>query len=85
LLHILAFQAENEWQKIKSRQAQGIAIAKAEGKQLGRPKAVRTDEEIEIAKQYINEEIAFEVALTMLGKEKTAFYKLLRAVREMQN
>jgi len=85
LLHILAFQAENEWQKIKSRQAEGIAIAKAEGKPLGRPKAVRTDEEIEIARQYLNNEIGLNIALTLLRKKKTAFYDLLSAVSEMQN
>ena len=80
MLHILAFQAENEWHKIKSRQAQGIAIAKANGKSLGRPKAVRTEEELEIARQYLNEEIGLEIALTMLGKKKTAFYDLCQAV-----
>ena len=84
MLHILAFQAENEWVKIKSRQAQGIAVAKAEGKPLGRPKAVRTEAELKIAKQYLNEEIALEVALTLIGKKKTAFYSLCQAVSEMQ-
>jgi len=85
MLHILAFQAENEWQKIKSRQAQGIAIAKANGKLLGRPKAIRTEEELEIARQYLNEEIGLEIALTILGKKKTAFYDLCQAVNEIQN
>jgi len=84
MLHILAFQAENEWQKIKSRQADGIAIAKAEGKSLGRPKTVRTEEELEIARQYLNDEIALDIALSLLGKKKTAFYNLCQAVSEMQ-
>ena len=85
MLHILAFQAENEWQKIKSRQAQGIAIAKANGKSLGRPKAVRTEEELEIASQYLNKEIGIDIALALLGKKKTAFYSLCQAVSEMEN
>jgi DNA invertase Pin-like site-specific DNA recombinase len=84
MLHILAFQAENEWQKIKSRQAQGIAIAKANGKPLGRPKTVRTEEELEIARQYLNDEIGMDIALTLLGKKKTAFYSLCQAVSETQ-
>jgi len=83
VLHILAFQAENEWQTRKSRQAQGIAIAKAEGKLLGRPKSVRT-EELEIARQYLNDEIGIDIALLLLGKKKTAFYNLCQAVSEMQ-
>jgi len=85
MLHILAFQAENEWQKIKSRQAEGIAIAKANGKSLGRPKTVRTEEELEIARQYLNDEIGIEIALTLLGIKKTAFYNLCQAVSETQN
>ena len=83
MLHILAFQAENEWQKIKSRQAQGIAIAKADGKPLGRPKTVRTEEELEIARQYLNDEIGIDIALSMIGKKKSAFYSLCQAVSEM--
>jgi len=85
MLHILAFQAENEWQKIKSRQAQGIAIAKANGKSLGRPKTVRTEEELEVAKQYLNDEIGIDIALALLGKKKTAFYDLCQTVSEMQS
>ena len=85
LLHILAFQAENEWQTRKSRQEQGIAIAKANGKSLGRPKAVRTEEELEIARQFLNEEIALETAMALLGKKKATLYNLRKAVSEMQN
>jgi len=85
MLHILAFQAENEWHRIKSRQAGGIAVAKKSGKSLGRPKAVRTEEELEIARQYLNDEIAFDIALSLLGKKKTAFYDLCQAVSEKQN
>ncbi|MDR1463767.1 MAG: recombinase family protein [Oscillospiraceae bacterium] len=85
LLHILAYQAENEWHKIKTRQAQGIAVAKANGKPCGRPKAVRTKEELNIARQYLNDEIALDIALAMLGKKKSAFYSLCQAVSEIQN
>jgi len=84
LLHILAFQAESEWQRIKSRQADGITIARAEGKSFGRPKVVRTEEELEIAKQYQNGEIGLNIALSLLGKKKTAFYELLQVANEMQ-
>ena len=83
LLHILAFQAENEWHRIKSRQAQGIAVAQASGKKLGRPKTIRTEEEIEIARQYINGEIDFITALTILEVKKSAFYNLCQAVSEI--
>lgn len=80
LLHILAFQAENEWQKIKSRQAQGIAAAKASGKLCGRPKTTRTQKEMEIAKQYLNREIDLDTALALLNMKKSAFYSLCKAI-----
>ena len=34
VLHICAFVAEQEWHNLKRRQAQGIAVAKAQGKHL---------------------------------------------------
>ena len=80
LLHILGFQAESEWQKIKSRQSQGIAVAKARGKQLGRPKKIRTEKELEIAKQYLNRQINLNTALSLLNIKKSAFYNLCRKV-----
>ena len=82
LLHVQAFQAESEWQKTKYRQAQGIAVAKASGKKLGRPKKERTSTEIEISKQYLNREIDLDTALAILGIRKSAFYSLCRMVRE---
>jgi DNA invertase Pin-like site-specific DNA recombinase len=81
-LLIQAFQAESEYQKIKTRQAQGIAVAKASGKNLGRPKAVISDKEAEIVKQYQAQEIALDIALALLGLKKSAFYNLCRAVKK---
>jgi len=84
-LHILAFHAELEWQKIKNRQAQGIAAAKANGKRLGRPKAVRTELEIETARQYLNRKIDLDTALILLEIKKTVFYDICRTVNDERN
>ena len=81
LLHNQAYQAECEWHKTKYRQAQGIAVAKASGKKLGRPKKVRTKLEIKTAKQYLNREIGLDTALTKVKLKKSAFYSLCRLVR----
>jgi len=81
LLLIQAFQAENEWQKIKSRQAQGIAAAKASGKKLGRPKGVITEAEIAVVSQYQNKDITLDTALKLLKLKKSAFYNLCRLVK----
>jgi len=81
ILHVQAFQAESEWEKTKYRQAQGIAVAKASGKKLGRPKKMRSDIEIQTAKQYLSREIDLNTALVILGIKKTAFYDLCKTLK----
>lgn len=83
-LLIQAFQCENEWLKIKSRQAAGIAVAKAKGKNLGRPKAVITKKQRKIASQYLKREISLDVALQLLNIKKSAFYQLCQIVKEKE-
>jgi len=83
LLHVQAFQAESEWEKTKYRQAQGIAVAKANGKKLGRPKKERTEIEIKTAKQYLNREIDLNTALAILDIKKSAFYNLCQLVNKV--
>jgi len=85
LLHVYAYFAEHEWEKTKYRQAQGIAVAKASGKNLGRPKKARSEKEIETAKQYLNRETDLGTALAILGLKKSAFYNLCRAVNDSYN
>jgi len=81
LLHILAFQAENEWIKIKERQAGGISVAKTDGKKLGRPKKMITRLERKTVKQYLSQEIDFDTALVILSIKKSAFYNLLKIIK----
>lgn len=45
VLQILSFVAENERQNIHTRQAEGIALAKARGVRFGRPKRIFTEQE----------------------------------------
>jgi len=82
LLHIYAYLAEHEWEKTKYRQAQGIATARTEGKNLGRPKKARTEEEIETVKQYLSREIDLVTALAIVGLQKSAFYNVCQIVNE---
>ena len=83
LLLTQAYEAESEWRKIKSRQAQGIVAAKASGIAFGRPKSTPTETEIIIANQYINREITLNVALSALNIKKSAFYKLCNTVKNL--
>jgi len=81
LLRIFAYQAEAEWQKIKYRQAQGIALAKASGTPYGRPKSKITKKEIKIVNQYLSGEITLDMALSKLNIKKSTFYNLCKTIK----
>lgn len=78
VLQILSFVAENERENIKKRQAEGIRIAKLQGKHLGRPKYILPTNYNEIIMLYINKSISLSDALKKLNMNKSTFYKYLK-------
>ena len=78
VLQLLSYVAETEREKIKTRQAEGIAIAKAEGKYTGR-KPIEVDK-YEFAKLY-SEVVAGErtnkYVMDKLGLKRNTYYKLV--------
>lgn len=78
VLQILSFVAENERENIKKRQAEGIRIAKLQGKHLGRPKYVLPINYNEITTLYNNRSISLSEALQQLKMNKSTFYKYLK-------
>lgn len=70
--------AEEELNRIKERQEQGIKVAKAQLKHLGRPKA----EYPESWEQYYNEwkagQRTAKATMDILGLKNTTFYKLVK-------
>jgi len=78
----LAFQSEQEWQNIKERQKAGITIAKEKGTVLGRPKSIRSDNEIYIIKAWQDGIINLHEAMQKLGLKKSAFYKLAGEIKK---
>lgn len=78
LIEVLSTMAEQERRKIKQRQAEGIAIAKAKGKHLGRPKAKYPDNWNEIYTRWHNGEIKAVEAMDLLELKKSTFYKLVK-------
>lgn len=78
VLQILAYVAEQERQNIKQRQAEGIAVAKAQGKHLGRPKAEYPANWTEIYGQWKMGQISGVNAMELLGLKKNTFYKLIK-------
>lgn len=76
ILQVLSFVAQQQVDKSKRDQAEGIATAKAQGKHLGRPKAIITDEFIEVWKKWKNGAFSTTVqAIRESNTKKTTFYK----------
>ena len=88
-LSLLAYVAQKEREKIKQRQAEGIAIAKAQGKQLGRPKinlqTLSKEQRQTLENNYhrwTNKEITAVEFTKMLGLKKNTFYKIVKEYQE---
>lgn len=78
ILQVLAYVGQQENDFRRQRQAEGIAVAKAQGKHLGRPKAeLPSNFEEEYQKWKQGHQTAV-VTMTNLGLTKTTFYKLVK-------
>ena len=78
VLQILSFVAENERINIKTRQAEGIRIAKEKGKHLGRPRYIPPENFSLVAARYLRHECTLQQALDQLQIKKSTFYKCIR-------
>jgi DNA invertase Pin-like site-specific DNA recombinase len=78
VLQILAYVAEQERSHIRARQAEGIAAAKAKGKNLGRPCAEFPDNWKDVYNQWKAGRISGVKAMKMSGLKKNTFYKLVK-------
>lgn len=78
ILTLLTAFAEKEREEIKVRQAEGIAVAKKNGKHLGRPKTEITDEFISVYDQWKKGEITGVEATKQAGLTKSTFYRLVK-------
>lgn len=78
VLQILSFVAENERQNIHTRQAEGIALAKARGVRFGRPKRIFTEQETDAIESYPNKCITLKEVLRALNVKQSTFYYHLK-------
>lgn len=78
VLEVLSFVAENERKNIRRRQAEGIAVAKAAGKRLGRPRASFPSNWAEVYHRWKCGSITAVQAMRECGLTKTTFYKLVK-------
>lgn len=77
LIEVLGAIAEQERVTIHQRQAEGIASAKAKGKHLGRPKAVRPDNWNDVVQQWKDGNITARKAMELTGVKRSTFYKFI--------
>lgn len=78
VLQILSWMAEEERERIRKRQREGIDLALQNGTAFGRPKATVTEEFEEVYDQWKSGEITAVKAMEEIGVKKTTFYKLVR-------
>lgn len=78
VIELLGAIAEEERKKIKQRQAEGIEVAKAEGKKFGRPTAEYPESWEEVYKSWRAKEITAVTAFKTLNIPKATFYKLVK-------
>lgn len=84
ILQVLAYVAEQERQNIKQRQAEGINIAKSNGKHLGRPKADYPDNWVSVYKEWKSGQITAKIAMEKMNLKRTTFYKLVNQFEEQE-
>ncbi|MGG0458834.1 recombinase family protein [Bacillus mycoides] len=88
-LSLLSYVADQERKKIHQRQAEGIAVAKSQGKHLGRPKVILetlSKQQIYIIEEthskWKSGEITAVMFMEMLELKKNTFYKIMKEYEE---
>lgn len=77
-LSLLSYVADQERKKIKQRQAEGIAVAKAKGKNIGRPKHEIDKAFVDVYLKWKNNEITAVKAMNMLSMKSNTFYRRIK-------
>ena len=76
VFELLAYTAEKERRKIRSRQAEGIKLALDRGVKFGRPETALPENYAEVIGLWQSGSITAVEAMKQLGLKKTTFYKL---------
>ncbi|WP_079524987.1 MULTISPECIES: recombinase family protein [Halobacillus] len=84
VLQILSWMAQEERDRIRKRQREGIDVAMQKGITFGRPKAKITDEFMEAYYEWKNGKITATRAMEQAEVKKTTFYKLVKQLEESQ-
>ena len=83
VLQLLSYVAETERTNIKTRQAEGIAVAKQNGVKFGRPRKELSPAWPVLMRRYENKEISRDIVCKALGISVCMFYRRLAEYRAM--
>lgn len=78
LIEVLSSIAQQERETIRTRQAEGIAAAKAKGKYLGRPIIQKPDNWNEVIASWESGNITAVRAMELTHTKRSTFYKLVK-------
>ena len=78
---ILSFVAQNERENIRKRQAQGIAVAKAQGVKFGRPEIMLPENFGELVREWEKKRLPLSEVLEVCKMSEATFYRKLREYR----
>lgn len=80
VLQILSWMAQEERERIRKRQREGIDVALKKGVHFGRPKAEPTDKFYQAYVKWKAGEITATAAIELAGIKRTTFYKLVKEI-----
>lgn len=81
VLQILSFIAQSEREKIRERQKQGIAAAKARGVHFGRPKKPVPEDFYKLVREWEKKRFQLSELLQKCDISESTFYRRLRELR----
>jgi len=84
VLQLLSFVAQSERENIRTRQAEGIAVAKQKGVQFGRPKKPIPPNFAELVRKWELREIKISEVLRICNISRSSFYARMKEVKANQ-
>ena len=82
VLAVFAYVADEDWAERHELQRQGIEVAKAEGRHLGRPKVQFPENWDEWYPKWRGGEVTASEAMRQMGLKKDSFYRLAKRYEE---
>jgi DNA invertase Pin-like site-specific DNA recombinase len=82
VLQILSYVAEQEHVNIRQRQSEGIALAKAQGKHLGRPLIPKPANFDCVYEKWLSKQLHVSKALKLTGLKRSTFDRFVREKKQ---